>query len=195
MPDTSRFVREFLRDPLHTAAIAPSSSSLAAVMAGDVPTQDEPTVIELGAGTGALTAAIQNRLGGRGRHLVIERHAPWVDLLEQRFPTVQVVHADAGSLAEVLAAYDITYADAVVSGLPWAAYRDGQLPAQVAATITPTGVLTQFTYAWSRRWAPPARAELAALRRHFARVVITPTIWRNLPPAVVYRAQLPVTTV
>lgn len=192
MPDTSRFLWGFLRDPLHTAAVAPSSTSLAAAMAADVPLRGEPTVVELGAGTGALTAAIQDRLGGRGRHLAIERHAPWADLLRQRFPHVQVVHADVADLAGVLAEYDVAPADAVVSGLPWAAYQE-ELPAQVAAALTPAGVFTQFAYAWARRWAPPARAELAMLRRHFATVAISPTIWRNLPPAVVYRAGLTIT--
>jgi phosphatidylethanolamine/phosphatidyl-N-methylethanolamine N-methyltransferase len=77
-----------------------------------------------------------------------------------------------------------------VSGLPWAAYR-GRFVADLAAALAPAGAFSQFVYAWARRWAPPARAELAALRRHFGVVPISGTIWRNLPPAVVYEARLP----
>ena len=56
--------------------------------------------------------------------------------------------------------------------------------------LSPDGVFTQFGYTWTR-WAPPARRRLADLRAHFADVVITPTVWRNLPPAVVYQAHRP----
>jgi phospholipid N-methyltransferase len=190
--DASRFLRAFLRDPLHTAAIAPSSPHLAAAMAADVPSRGEPTVVELGAGTGALTTALQHRLAGRGRHLAIERNGPWAELLRRRYPQVEVVHADVADLVDVLAERNVADVDTVVSGLPWAAYRE-QLPAAVAAALAPTGVFTEFAYSWSRRWAPPARAELAMLRRHFAHVAVSPTIWRNLPPAVVYRARRPIT--
>jgi phosphatidylethanolamine/phosphatidyl-N-methylethanolamine N-methyltransferase len=147
-------------------------------MAADVPSRGEPTVVELGAGTGALTTALQHRLAGRGRHLAIERNRPWADLLRRRYPQVEVVHADVADLVDVLAERNVADVDTVVSGLPWAAYRE-QLPAAVAAALAPTGVFTQFAYSWSRRWAPPARAELAMLRRHFAHVAVSPTIWRN----------------
>jgi hypothetical protein len=80
--------------------------------------------------------------------------------------------------------------DAVVSGLPWAAYR-GRLVVDLAGALAPSGVFSQFAYTWSR-WTPPARADLAALRRNFSDVVISTPIWRNLPPAVVYHAHDPV---
>jgi hypothetical protein len=58
VPDSARFLWEFVRDPRHTAAPAPSSPSLAAAMTSDVPADGDPTIVELGAGTGALTTAI-----------------------------------------------------------------------------------------------------------------------------------------
>lgn len=57
---------------------------LAAAMAADLPSHGDPIVVELGAETGALTAAIQQRLGGRARHLAIERHGPWAELPPRR---------------------------------------------------------------------------------------------------------------
>lgn len=188
--DNARFLREFVRDPVHTAAIAPSSPALAEAMVAAVPSVGHPTVIELGPGTGAITAAIQRRLGGRGRHVAIERHPDWASLLQQRFPDVAVVHGDVADLTAIFAERGVGPADAVVSGLPWAAYR-GQLVVDLAEVLAPSGVFSQFAYSWSR-WAPPARAELAALRRHFSDVVISAPIRRNLPPAVVYYARGPV---
>src|SRR5688572_24736096 len=48
------FIREYLRHPLRTAAILPSSSSVAREMAA-VPAHGDPVVVELGPGTGAFT--------------------------------------------------------------------------------------------------------------------------------------------
>ena len=55
---------------------------------------------------------------------------------------------------------------------------------------TPAGVYTQFTYAWTR-WAPPGRRQLAQLRTAFDEVLIARTVWRNMPPAVVYVSRRP----
>lgn len=190
MTDTLRFLREFVRDPLHTAAIAPSSAALAAAMTACVPATGEPTVVELGPGTGAFTAAVAARTGGRGRHLAIELHPEWSRLLADRFPHVEIVQGDVRDLDAILADRGLPPADAVVSGLPWAAYSGpGSLHAAIGRALAPHGTFTQFAYSWTRHWAPPARAQLADLRRHFAEVTIGRTVWRNLPPAAVYEAR------
>jgi phosphatidylethanolamine/phosphatidyl-N-methylethanolamine N-methyltransferase len=192
--DTGRFLREFARDPLHTAAVAPSSAALAAAMTAPLPVTGSPVVVELGPGTGAFTAAIQERIGGRGRHIAVELHPGWAELLARRYPAVEVVVDDVRSLAGILAARGITRVDAVVSGLPWVAYAPapGGRPLHTVITdvLASTGVFTQFAYCWTR-WAPPARRQLADLRAHFAEVVISRTVWRNMPPAVVYQARQP----
>lgn len=193
--DTGLFLREFVRDPLHTAAVAPSSAALAWAMTEPLPATGEPVIVELGPGTGSFTSAIQRRSGGRARHLAVELNAEWAGLLTERHPGVEVVHADVHDLAALLADRGITQVDAVVSGLPWVAYAPGpdgrSLHALITDALAPTGVFTQFAYCWTR-WAPPARRQLADLRAHFGEVVISPVVWRNVPPAVVYRARRPV---
>lgn len=192
--DTGLFLREFVRDPLHTAAVAPSSAVLAAAMTLPVPATGAPVVVELGPGTGAFTGAIQARTGGRGHHLAIELHPGWARLLQDRYPGVDVAVADARSLPALLTERGITRVDAVVSGLPWIAYAPGPdgrgLHSLITEALAPTGVFTQFAYS-ATRWAPPARRQLADLRLHFAEVVTSRTIWRNLPPAVVHQARQP----
>ena len=181
-------------DPLHTAAVAPSSAALAAAMVDALPAGGSPVVVELGAGTGAFTAAIQARTCGRARHLAVELNPRWARLLERRHPGVEVVVADVARLPELLAERRLGPVDAVISGLPWVAYGSGpdgrRLPAVIADALAPTGFFTQFGYTWTR-WAPPARRQLAELREYFADVRISRTIWRNAPPAVVHQARCP----
>ncbi|MGJ6967407.1 class I SAM-dependent methyltransferase [Streptosporangium sp. G11] len=185
-------LREFLRSPLLTATVAPSSRWLAAQMVVPIPERGEPMVVELGPGTGAFTQVIQDRLGGRGRHLAVELNPRLAGLLDRRFPEVEVVHADAADLPRLMAERGLS-ADVVVSGLPWVAFRPVRgvrLLPLVAGSLSADGVFTQFAYRWTR-WAPPAREHLRDLRTTFEEVLLSRTVWRNLPPALVYLARRP----
>ncbi|MEU3623611.1 SAM-dependent methyltransferase [Amycolatopsis coloradensis] len=185
------FLGEFARRPLKTAAIAPSSPALAAGMVAPVPESGQPVVVELGAGTGSFTKAIQHKLRGRGRHVAIELNPKLADLLRHRYPGVDVVCADATELPSVLEQRDLGPVDVVVSGLPWVSFpteAGRSLATSVADSLSPNGVFTQFTYSWTR-WANPARTRLQALRERFEEVVVSTTVWRNLPPAAVYVAR------
>lgn len=182
------FFQEFLRSPLTTASAIPSSRTLSEQMAAPIPDEGEPVVVELGPGTGAFTEVIRRRLDGRGRHLAVELNPRLADVLAKRFPDVDVVVADAERLPELLADRGVL-ADVVISGLPWAAYR-GRLTEAVAAAMRPAGAFTQFTYTWTR-WAGPSRRQLAGFRRCFEEVVLSRTIWGNVPPALVHVMRRP----
>ncbi len=188
MSNAGVFFREFVRSPLTTASAIPSSKALSEQMVAPIPERGEPVVVELGPGTGAFTEVIQSRLDGRGRHLAVELNPRLADVLAKRYPDVEVIVADAEQLPELLADRGIQ-ADVVISGLPWAAYR-GRLTEAVAAAMDPAGVFTQFTYTWTR-WAGPSTRQLAGFRRCFEEVVLTRTIWGNLPPALVHVMRRP----
>ena len=186
------FAREFVRSPLDVAAVAPSSPALAEQVSTPVPESGDPVVVELGAGTGAFSAAIQRRLGGRGRHIAVEINPRLAAWLRKRHPDLEVVVADARELGQILADRSLT-ADVVVSGLPWSAYRTaGPRPLHrlLADSLAADGVLTQVGYA-STRWAAPARRQVRDLRAVFEEVMTSRTVWRNLPPAVVHYARRP----
>ena len=203
--DAMVFAREFLRSPLDTASVVPSSAVLCRELTAPVPESGDPVVVELGPGTGVVTAVVQERLGRRGRHLAVELNPRFADALSRRFPAVEVLCADARALPELLARRGLR-ADVVLSGLPWAAFQQGgdgddggdddgggggrDLPAVLAATMAPGGALTQIGYAVTRR-ARPARRQLADLRAAFEEVTTSRTVWSNVPPAVVHVARRP----
>lgn len=192
MGATGEFLREFVKSPTTTAAVGPSSRFLAVEMVAPIPGRGDPVVVELGPGTGAFTRVIQERLGGRGHHLALELNPRWATALGKRYPAVETMCLDARELPKLLAERGVR-ADVIVSGLPWAAHtvRDGRpLTAVLADSLTPGGVFTQFAYTWTR-WAPPARQQLRDLRASFEETVISRTVWRNVPPAVVYFARRP----
>ncbi|PVZ07736.1 class I SAM-dependent methyltransferase [Actinomycetospora cinnamomea] len=195
LADRAVFAAQFVRAPLATASVWPSSSALARAVAGAAlrTAPADPVVVELGAGSGAFTGLLADRLGGRGRQLAVEINPVLAHRLADRFPRVEVVPADVAELAALLALRGLQGADAVVSGLGWSATRPGRedsLVPVVARALADDGVLVQFAYC-ATSWATPARALRAELGACFAEVDTSPVVWRNLPPAVVHRAAHP----
>lgn len=187
------FLGEFVRAPLTIGAVAPSGTGLAKVATAAVPRTGSPVVVELGPGTGAFTRLIQERIPRSGRHLAVELNPRFAGRLAALHPAVDVVVADATELRGVLAGRGLAQADVVVSGLPWAAFSEKaqrDILSEVVAVLPPDGAFTTFAYAHAR-WAPPARRLLRALRERFDEVVISRTVWANVPPALVYVCRRP----
>ncbi len=178
---------EFLRHPLLTGAIAPSSPRLAEPMTAGLGLERATRVAELGPGTGVFTEAVLALLRPEARLTAVEINPRFADALRQRFPQVDVVTGSAEHL-------EPDGVDVVVSGLPWTAMtaaRQQRILDAVVAALAPAGRFTTFAYAHAA-WTPPARRFAASLRSRFAVVERTSVVWGNLPPAFVYRAALPV---
>ncbi|MEV5410153.1 methyltransferase domain-containing protein [Thermopolyspora sp. NPDC052614] len=191
--ESALFLRQFLRSPIATGAIAPSSRYLAAAVTTPIPERGDPVVVELGPGTGPFTAEIQRRLGGRGRHIAIEINPLLARHLAERHPEVELVVDDAVKLPRLLADRDAPAADVIVSGLPWAAFSAGtqiRLLRAVLGAMRPDGAFTTFSYVHAQALGP-AISFRQRLRGAFEEVVPGRTIWRNLPPAFVYHARRP----
>ena len=187
------FFAAMLRKPAQIGAVAPSSPSLAGVIASVVPTAGGPVVVELGPGTGAVTTAIDARLDPGARHLAVELDPRMAGFLRQAHPGLEVVEGDAAKLQSLLEERGVAHADAVVSGLPWALFDDvtqASILGQVAAVIEPDGVFATFAYRHGMALAA-ARRFRSTLHATFAEVQLTPTVWRNMPPAFVYVCRHP----
>ena len=178
--DFGRFFKSWIRNPLAIGAFAPSGRSLARLMAKDVAPGSR--VLELGAGTGTVTAALL----ARGVHAtdlyVVERDPHLLKILERRFPRCHVIGADALALEERLAA--VPPFDFVISGLPLVLFSPEnrmRVLQQAFALLQPGGRLHQFTYAGRC----PIDRELRSTL-HIESVLLGIAAL-NLPPAVVYR--------
>lgn len=190
---TASFLLEFARSPLTVGAVAPSGAALARTVTASIPRTGAPVVVELGAGTGAFTRVIQDRLGGRGHHIAVEINERFTRPLAARFPGVDVVAGDARHLADLLAERGHRHADVIVSGLPWAAFapaRQGDVLRSAVEALSPQGAFTTFAYA-HMRWAAPARRLRRSLETYFEEVVPGRMVWANVPPAFVYHCRRP----
>lgn len=190
------FLSAALRRPATIGALVPSSARLAQVLAAVVPREGAPVVVELGPGTGAVSAVISRRLPPAARHLAVELDPHMIDYLRCNRPDLEVVPGDAAHLAALLAERGVTHADAVIGGLPWALFDEPTQRAilrQVSEVIGGTGAFTTFAYLHGMTLAA-ARRFRATLRATFDEVVVSATVWRNVPPAFVYVCRRPVGT-
>lgn len=193
MNEKGFFLKEFVRAPTRVGAIAPSSARLASLAVTPIPTDGDPAVVELGPGTGPFTEAIQRCLGGRGHHVAVEISPRLAESLAGRYPGVDVVNEDAATLPDILASRNIPKADVVISGLPWAAFSrelQSSILGAVGAALVPGGTFTTFAYVHALR-LPPAVRFRRLLETSFGQVTTSRTVWRNLPPALVYFATGP----
>jgi phospholipid N-methyltransferase len=185
--DHRTFLRRALRRPDLIGAPAPTGATLAAEVAAVLPAAGTPTVVELGAGTGALSPAIQARLSPGSRYVAVEVDGELVAHLHRRMPWLEVLPGDAADLATLLRDAGVGPVDVVVSSLPWTLLPPVQrrsMLATIAAALAPDGVFTTIT----TLTALPTRVRdlRRSLESTFDEVVAAAPVWRNLPPSRLY---------
>ena len=173
----------WLRNPRHIASLAPSSAALAQLMAKRVPLSLDQPVIELGAGTGAVTRALLYAGVAPANLVVVERDAQLASLLRTRFPGTHVIQGDAVQLQRLLHDRGITSIACVVSSLPLLTLPMRAQIAILRASFTlldEGGELIQYTYSPFSPIAPRILKRMALSGQRIGH------IWRNVPPATVW---------
>ncbi|GAA1215929.1 class I SAM-dependent methyltransferase [Prauserella alba] len=183
------FVSAAVRNPKAVGAAAPSSRALAARMASAVPaTAEPPTVVEIGAGTGAFTRVASERVSDGGRYIAVEQDERMAGHLERTHPNVEVVNGDAAQLGTLLADRGVTSVDAVLCGLPWSLFTvelQRRILREISTAMAPHAVFTTFAYVHAAR-IPGSKRFRSEVEAVFEDVEVQSPVWRNLPPAMTY---------
>ncbi len=183
--DEMRFFRTWASKPLTTGAVSPSGRSLARAMAARIDGSWPGVVVELGPGTGAVTAALIERGVEPERLVAVEYNGEFARHISRRFRGLRVIEGDAYDLAATLARHEVGPVAAVVSSLPlftrpMEERRD--LVSRVMDLVPPGRPLVQFSYAL----VPPVPAEPGRWS-----LDVSDWILMNLPPARVWTYQAP----
>lgn len=181
-----RFVEAFIREPFTVGSFWPSSSTLARVVVDGCDFKPYQTAVELGPGTGVFTELLLNRINKRGRLLALEVSPTNIEVLRRRFPRCTTIHDSAENLPRHLAG---AKANCIVSGLAWGNMRPAlqdRIFDAMLESLAPDGQFVAFAYVLAN-WFPPSRRFRRRLLDNFHRMEATPVVWRNLPPALVYR--------
>jgi phospholipid N-methyltransferase len=186
------FLKNFIRHPIETGAVAASSSGLADAITEAANLDDARVVVEFGSGTGVFTEAIARKLPERATFFALEINPAFVEATRSRCPGVDVIHDSAVETKAHLRRRGLDYCDRVVCGLPWASFsetRQADLLETIVQVLRPGGVFVTFAYVQGLLM-PAGWRFRKNLKSTFPRVTTTRTVWRNVPPAFVDRAEM-----
>jgi phosphatidylethanolamine/phosphatidyl-N-methylethanolamine N-methyltransferase len=189
--DYGRFVCEYLLHPVRVGAVAPSSRGLAIRMVQWIDWQSVECVVEYGPGTGAFTAQILQSKRPGADFFAVELNSQFAATLATRFPDLTVLQESVANIEELCQQQGVTQVDAIVCGLPWAAFSDRDQTAYLDAMMSvlkPGGYFATFAYLQGMA-LPAARRFRKKLQIYFGEVSLSPTVWLNVPPAFVYRCR------
>ena len=169
-----------LSNPGPVGSAVPSSRFLARRIAGFLPRAPQGYVVELGAGTGAITSALLDHGIPAEQIVPVERSATMVRLLQRRFPSVNVAWGDAAQLRSLLRSHldpnggEVSY---IVSSLPLRSLPQedvARIVIEIQHVLCSNGQLLQYTYDLRKT---PHRS-LSGFTRCYTTIV-----WANFPPA------------
>jgi phospholipid N-methyltransferase len=189
MKEKLLFLREFVRSPGRTGAITPSSAYLTTEIVRQAGVKKANCIVEFGPGTGSFTQEILRLKKANAFFVGIEANPVLVNTLRQKYPNANIISDSAENTLSILKKDNQSLADCIVSGLPWAAFppslQDTLLTAAVDS-LRPGGRFTTFAYLQGLM-LPAGRRFRQKLQETFSKVHLGHIIWKNIPPAFVYR--------
>lgn len=190
------FFTEFVRHPHQVGALAASTAPVVRRVSEGLDLSNARCVVELGAGTGAVTAGLRQHLAPTANLLAIEVNPRFASELRRRFATadVEVVEGSAVDVAGHVRARGIKKVDAVISALPWslmsaqdeAAVLDG-----IGDVLTTDGQFVTLL-ALSRALLRTGRSFRDTLVERFSEVRRMPVAWASVPPMFAYHCTGPI---
>jgi phosphatidylethanolamine/phosphatidyl-N-methylethanolamine N-methyltransferase len=173
------FFKTWLKAPLKTAALSPSSVGLGQMAAKEACVSGNGPVVEFGVGTGALTEQLVAAGIAPERLILFESDPSFQDVLRARYPDAQVI---GGDCYQAVKSFDLRDAEAFVSGLPLVQEAEDARSDFVLNCLDrmgrPSARFVQLTYLP----VSPVPARLLP-GVHIRR---SPTVWANFPPARVF---------
>jgi phospholipid N-methyltransferase len=202
--ECQQFYRQFREQYHTTGSILPSSRALGRAMTRPMRQfkgQGPRRILEIGPGTGAITAAIVRQLRPGDQFDIVEINADFVAFLGQRFAEEpdfrkrrgqsRIIHAP---LQEVPGEHGY---DFMISGLPlnnFSLELVEDIYRSYERLLKPTGTLTSFEYVWIRQMKMPfvserERDRLVKLTRYLEGKIRRyqigeEIVFLNVPPAV-----------
>ena len=178
--DLMPFWQALLRDPRRIGAIAPAGRALCSAMVREVLGRPPGLVIELGAGTGAITRGLLEARAQMSCLIAFEKAPELAACLQKKFPGLTIHPGCASAVGQLQLPGENTLT--LVSSLPFRSLPSGdrhRLSDAIAklSAATPHFRLIQYSYFGKLPFPSPAD-HLAWRRKH--------TVIRNLPPATLW---------
>jgi phosphatidylethanolamine/phosphatidyl-N-methylethanolamine N-methyltransferase len=180
------FVGAALRNPKSVSTLFPTMSTLSKSLVHLGQVGDTTDVLELGAGSGAITEYI---IQAQPRSFLgVELDPKLVDYLEKKYHPHPFLRASAADLKQDVASES---RDVVISSLPWTLFEQDlqqSIADEIIRVLRPGGVFLTFICLHSLAY-PGARRARSIFEKNFTEINCQKTVVQNLPPANIYLAR------
>lgn len=183
-----RFLLAAIKNPREVSTIFQTTPWLRDQMIQFIDFSNIQSVVELGAGAGAITVGIAERLQKPEQYLGIELDPDLIEVLRERFPALKFAEAPAEKIFELTKATGPV--DAIVSSLPWTLFppdvRERTMKS-IADSVKPGGVFITYMVV-NAIFYPSAQDVIRQMKANFSKVEQSKIFWKNLPPAFIFTA-------
>lgn len=169
------FYKALLKNPRAIGSVTPSSPWLARGVASMV-SLSKGYILEIGAGTGAITKALLQRGIPRHRLIIVESSEIFVNELKSKFPLIKILQGDAKNLSELLGDLSKNI-DTIVSSLPLLILPEktkNKVISEIEELLNPGNYYIQYTHGFF--------SSVFESKIRFKKVK-SKNIWLNFPPA------------
>jgi phosphatidylethanolamine/phosphatidyl-N-methylethanolamine N-methyltransferase len=177
------FLRRWARNPLQIGSVVPSSPALGRRIARLVSCGADESVVEMGAGTGAVSRALLRSGLPPERLVVVELVPEMAEHLQRTLPGVRVLCGNAFDLPRLVPARLHGRIGTVICGIPLVLLPLERQQAFVAAVeaVAPGRGFLLYTYCATSP-LPWRRLGLAATREGWTPLNVPPaSVWRYVP--------------
>ena len=178
------FLKQYLRNPFGTGAVAPSGLQLAKLMVAKIAPLPSEVIVELGPGTGSFTRELLAQGVEPANLILVEFNKEFIKFLKGEFPNLRIVEGVAQDLPQLLKTQGQASVKKIISGIPLRSMKPAdcrQIAKSVAAVLEPGGLFVQFSYFK----ASPVPKEIAAEVGLSGECV--GSAMNNVPPAFVWQ--------
>jgi phospholipid N-methyltransferase len=187
----SELIKQFFFNPRTIGAMCPSTALLGKEITTNAGIENSSVVVEVGAGTGAFTKHIIERIPPKSHFFAVEINEQVCKILKNRFPDEKIYNCCISKLPEILEEHNLQTVDSFISGLPWAVFPDklqDDLLKIIYDNLKPGGSFVTFAYLQGMV-LPSAHKFKNKLMKTFHSVEKGRVVWGNIPPAFVYRCK------
>lgn len=182
-------LKNFIKSPSSVGSIWPSSPILADAITTSINLEESSSIVELGPGTGVFTEYIIKKKKNSAKFFVVELNPELYNIIKNKYPTIKVYNESAANLELLKKKEKLEHIESIISGLPWASFPENLQIAileAIYASLKPNGIFTTFSYIQGAL-LPRAIKFRKLLKKYFSKVELSKVVWRNIPPAFIYR--------
>ncbi len=180
-----KFIAASFANPFQNGAFFPTSDYLSLAMIKPFDIKSTDLVVEIGAGTGAITEHLVKKLNDPKQYLGFELNQTFIPIMEKKYPQLNIIHDNALNIKSHLGGKKANF---IVSSLPWTMFS---APKQIEIlNVLYENLENQgefCTYAYAPNLLTPTGIHFKkTLKDVFGNVKLSSPVWMSAPPAFVY---------